>query len=221
MPVPPSDPTARPASTKSEPGRDEPLGGASPSRIWQAFDQQELRRAKAGDPEALGRFFDHYFPRIFALIHRFLGNHEAAKDLTQDVFLKVRRHMSRLDVEDDPAPWLYTVALNACKDYRRSTWWRILWNSTSLDSESVTPELRSAAPNPKEEFLAAEEERRVQTAIVLLPADLRASVLLHDFDGLPHDVIGRITGTSHAAARKRYSRALVLLAELLQEGAHS
>ena len=47
----------------------------------------------------------------------------------------------------------------------------------------------------------------------------RLSVLLHDFEGLSHEHIARITGTSHAAARKRHSRALRALADLLGEGA--
>jgi RNA polymerase sigma-70 factor (ECF subfamily) len=142
---------------------------------------------------------------------------DVAQDITQDIFLKVRRHISRLDIEDDPAPWLYTVAVNACRDHGRSAWWRMLRKSVPLDRD--VPELSSDAVNPEQALMVAEEEDRVQAAVRQLPLDLRMSVVLHDFEGLPHDQIARVTGTSHAAARKRHSRALRALAGLLGEGA--
>ena len=190
-----------------------------PAGHWPPFNRDELRRAQAGDVEALGSFFDHHFDRIFAVVHRFTGSMDAAQDITQDIFLKVRRHISRLDIEHDPAPWLYTVAVNTCRDYRRSAWWRMSRQSVPLDHDSDAPEFSSEAPNPEQALVVAEEERRVQAAIRQLPPDLRMSVVLHDFEGLPHEQIARVTGTSHAAARKRHSRALRTLAGLLEEGA--
>jgi len=186
---------------------------------WPTFDREELKRAQSGDTEALGRFFDHHFDRVFSIVHRFVGSMEAAQDITQDIFLKVRRHISRLDIENDPAPWLYTVAVNACRDHRRSAWRRMTRQSVPLDGDSDRPGLWSNTANPEQELLVAEEEHRVQAAIWRLPPDLRMSVILHDFERLPHDQIARVTGTSHAAARKRHSRALRALAGLLGEGA--
>jgi RNA polymerase sigma-70 factor (ECF subfamily) len=180
-----------------------------------------LKLAQAGDAEALGNLFDHFFDRVFAVVHRFLGHRELAEDITQDIFLKVRRHIGRLDLEVDLAPWLYTVAINACRDHCRSTWWRVSRRSVPLDDHEVAPALVSSTANPERELLVADEERRVRAAVLRLPPDLRISVVLHDFDGLPHDQIARVTGTSHSAARKRHSRALDALAELLQEGTSS
>ncbi|TMQ64595.1 MAG: sigma-70 family RNA polymerase sigma factor [Candidatus Eisenbacteria bacterium] len=220
MPGPPADITGPdsspgPAGSSSGPA----IVSGPPAGHWPAFNREELKRAHSGDGEALGRFFDHYFDRIFSVVHRFVGSVDAAQDITQDIFLKVRRHISRLDIEKDPAPWLYTVTVNACRDYRRSAWWRMSRQSVPLDHDPDTPELSSNATNPEQALVVAEEERRLQAAIRRLPPDLRLSVLLHDFEGLSHEHIARITGTSHAAARKRHSRALRALADLLGEGA--
>ncbi len=190
-----------------------------PTRHWPALDRERLKLAQAGDPEALGHFFDHYFDRIYAVVHLFVGRREVAEDITQDIFLKVRKHIGRLDLEADPAPWLYTVAVNTCRDHRRSTWWRVSRRSVPLDDDAIGPHPASNATNPERALLAAEEQARVRAAIQRLPSDLRMSVILHDFEGLPHDQIARVTGTSHAAARKRHSRALGALAEMLREGA--
>jgi RNA polymerase sigma-70 factor (ECF subfamily) len=188
---------------------------------WPPFDREELKRAQAGDPEALGRFFDHHFGRIFSVVQRFVGRRDVAQDITQDIFLKLRRHIGRLDIEHDPAPWLFTVAVNACRDHRRSAWWRVSRRMVPLDRDPEATALSSNAPDPEQAFVTAEEERRLQAAILRLPPELRLSVILHDFDGLPHEQIAEVTGTTHAAARKRHSRALRALAHMLQEGATS
>ena len=216
MPLRPAD-ASRPGPTPV------PAGGSSGSAVtggpaaghWAAFDLEELRRAKAGDADALGRFFDHHFDRIFSVVQRFVGNREVAEDITQDIFFKVRRHIARLDLERDPAPWLYTVAVNACRDHQRSSWWRAWRRSVPLDSSSELHESVGEAGDPERVFAAARAEHRVQAAIQKLPADLRMSLILHDFEGLPHDRIAQVMGISHAAARKRYSRALNALAVLL------
>lgn len=174
-------------------------------------------RAQAGDPRALGRLFDHYFDRIFSLAHRFTGSREAAEDIVQEVFIKLRRHMGRLDLERDPAPWLYTVAVRACHDHRRSWWWRMSRRSVPIDHPAIAPALSSLDGDPAKAALIAEDERRVQAAIWRLAPDLRTSVILHDFEGIPHEQIAGITGISHAAARKRHSRAMLALERLLTE----
>lgn len=204
-----------PAETK---GGSPVMSGGSAGH-WPAFSPEDLRRAQAGDEEALGRFFDHHFDRIFAVVLRFEGIRDIAEDITQDIFLKVRRHIARLDIQRDPAPWLYTVTVNACRDHHRSAWRRIWRRSVRVDAAPELPDLASEADDPQLAFITAEDEQRVQVAVRQLPLDLRMSVILHDFEGLPHDQIAQVTGTSHAAARKRHSRALRSLAVLLAEDA--
>ena len=134
---------SRPAveSTHGPAAIPEPVAGH-----WPAFDRDDLLRAQGGDGEALGRFFDHYFDRIFSVVHRFIGNVELAEDLTQDIFFKIRRHIGRLDLARDPAPWLYTVAVNACHDHRRSSWWRMSRNGVALDRAGAGAWLASHEP---------------------------------------------------------------------------
>ena len=50
-----------------------------------------------------------------------------------------------------------------------------------------------------------------------LPEPLRLAIVLHDYQGLGHEEIAALTGVHHAAARKRYSRALAALARLLKD----
>lgn len=183
---------------------------------WPPFDPSDLKGVQQGDPQALGRFFDHYCPRIFALVYRFTRSVELSQDLTQEIFFKIRLHIGRLDLERDPAPWLYTVAVNVCRDHQRSSWWRVSRRSVPLEHADTGSGLASPEASPEQALLVAEDNRRIHAAIARLRPDLRMSVVLHDLEGLPHEQVASILHISHVAARKRHSRALQALAALLR-----
>lgn len=180
--------------------------------------REELLRVQRRDPEALGRFFDHYFQFVYGLVARLLGERAAAEDATQDVLLKVHRAIDRIDVDRDPGPWLTTIAYNVCRDRWRSSADRMDRRSASIDDEpEIAHHLRASDPDPEQVALAAERERMVQEALTRLPDGAREVIVLHDYQGLPHDEVAEMLGVSHAAIRKRYSRALQSLAEILRE----
>ena len=185
---------------------------------WPPIPLERLEAVRSRDPVALEAFFEHFFDRIFGLVYRLLGDRHRAEDVTQDVFLKAQRGITQLDTARDPGPWLYTIATNACRDLWRSGAWRMARRSTPTESTIGPGGLRDPNETPDVAALRAERERMVQRAIMSLPEALRIAVMLHDFEGLDHLEIAGITGVSHAAARKRYSRALELLALRLKEG---
>ncbi len=197
--------------------------GAIPGRPWRRdggeawpdLDRDVLMRARAGEPAALGAFFDACFDRLYALAHRFTGRRESAEDILQEVFLKLRRGLGRVDLDRDLAPWLYTVTLNACRDHRRSAWWRFSRRSVDLDEALEGAAPTCGAGEPEQTLMRREERRRVQRAVAMLPEPFRVSILLHDFEGLPHENIARLAGISHEAARQRHVRALRALAAIL------
>jgi len=180
--------------------------------------REELLRVRRRDEDALGRFFDRYFPRVHGLLLRLLGDETAAEDATQEVFLKVYRAIDRLDPDRDPAPWLTTIAYNLCRDRWRSVADRMDRRSSSLEGRpGLSSRLGDDGPDPEERTLALERQALVQRAVARLPEPQREVVLLHDYEGWTHERIARHLDASHAAIRKRYSRALSALAELLKE----
>lgn len=193
-----------------------PAGPAAESRA-RPLDPATLERVRARDPEALGVLYERYFDRVYALVYRLLGERSRAEDAASEVFLKVYRSANQLDPSRDPAPWLMTIATNVCRDLWRSGAYRMAMRAESVDDEVVANRLRSHGSEPERELIAAERERLVQQALLELPDALRTAVVLHDYEGLNHQQIAEITGIEHAAARKRYSRALDALAKRLKD----
>ena len=179
--------------------------------------REELERVRARDPEALGAFFERYFDRVYGLVYYLLGERTAAEDVTQEVFLKVHRAAAQLDAARDPAPWLAAIAYNTCRDLWCSSGDRMRRRSASIEQDAAVNLRLAHHDDPERLALQAERERLVREAIARLPEPMRAAVLLYDYQGLSHQEIAQMTRLNHAAARKRYSRALSALGKLLRE----
>lgn len=188
----------------------------SPAEGASGLDRATLERVRERDPAALGRLFDACFPRVFSLVHRLLGDRTLAEDAAAEVFLKVHRAAHTLDPGRDPSPWLYTIATNVCRDLWRSGAYRMSRRAASVHDEAVADRLSSGADEPERVAMVREREALVRAALAALPDPLRIAIVLHDFQGLSHQEVAGQTGIGHAAARKRYSRALVAMARLLE-----
>ena len=180
------------------------------------LDRATLERVREREPEALGALFDACFPRVFSLVHRLLGDRTLAEDAASEVFLKVHRAAHTLDPGRDPAPWLYTIATNVCRDLWRSGAYRMSRRAASVHDEAVADRLTSGGDQPEQNLIVRERETLVRSALAALPDPLRVAIVLHDYQGLSHQEVAQATGIEHAAARKRYSRALTALAQLLE-----
>ncbi len=177
-----------------------------------------LELVRERDPGALTELFEAFFDRVFGLAYRLLGERTAAEDAVQDVFVKIYGAAHRLDPARDPGPWIITITYNVCRDFWRSRRHRMDSLSSSLDEHPGLGDAASLASDPGgPDLVRREREQKVQEAIAALPEPLRSVVVLHDYQGLGHDEIASIVGASHAAVRKRYSRALGRLGELLKD----
>jgi RNA polymerase sigma factor (sigma-70 family) len=180
------------------------------------LSRETLEAARRREPIALAAFFDRYAAAVFALSFRLLGDREVAEDVTQDVFYKVQRAIDRLDPARDPGPWLTAITCNTCRKHWRSKRYRVSRMSLSWeDTPGLEERLPAPTQDPVKERLTREQAGQVQKALDELPAPLREAVVLHAYQGMGHDQIAETLGISHAAARKRYSRALAELGERL------
>lgn len=181
-----------------------------PDEAW--ADPEILDGVRRRDPKALASFFNGAFPYVYNLAFRLMGSRESAEDVTQDVFVKVYQAADRLQVDRHPKPWLTTITYNACRDAARRTAVR----PEALEDAAVIGERQGESSTPEDVLLRKEREELTEKALLELDEESRAVIIFHDFCGMNHEAIGEMMRLGHAAVRKRYSRALKRMAQIIK-----
>src|SRR5215468_10331303 len=85
------------------------------------IDDRTIEACQQGDSEAFRLVFETYKDRVYSIALCFFdGNEAAAKDVTQDVFLKLMSTISQFQNRSQFSTWLYRLVTNACLDRKRS-----------------------------------------------------------------------------------------------------
>ncbi len=189
--------------------------GSSPPFDRRLDDTREFReRLRERDPDALERFFDLYFDRIYRYVSRSVADEHSAEDLTQEIFMNIHRSLPSYEPSRGLKPWIFTIATNRVRDHWRSRHHREFCRQVSVESDGVADQV-SVSPNTDPE--RAELAQQVRAAIHQLSETSRDTVLLRAYEGLSFEAIGRIVGHNEVAVRKRYSRALSTLRQSLEK----
>ena len=136
----------------------------------------------------------YQFP-LLRLCYAYLQDEEMAKDAVQETFMKAFRNLENFREEASEKTWLSRIAINTCKDLRRSNWFRHVDRSISLDS---LPEPVDSV-EPKDESLTLE--------IIKLPAKLKEVALLCWYQGMTYKEAADTLGISLQAVASRLNRA--------------
>lgn len=155
-----------------------------------------------------------YGRKIYTIAYRLTGDPEEAKDLTQDVFVRVYRNL------DKYAPgtfegWLYRVTKNLFLDRVRRRK-RVLLEPLP-EEEWRQPEDRG--PGPEQRLEQGLLRGDIEQALTQLPPDFRTAVVLCDVQGLTYEEIARATGWPLGTVRSRIHRGRKLLRARLEAAA--
>jgi RNA polymerase sigma-70 factor (ECF subfamily) len=96
--------------------------------------------------------------RIVQLCRLWLNDPHEAEEVAQEVFLKLLQASKTQDSSVAWKAWLTRVALNACRDRRRSSWWK-WWKEKSMELEEG--QIPSRNPTPEEETVSREEREQI------------------------------------------------------------
>ena len=161
--------------------------GATPALA--DLDERALVAAcLAGNREAFDVVVERHRRSVYQLCYRFVGNHEDASDLAQEVFLRAYRGLKTFKGEATLGTWLYRIGVNASL------------NRLSARPPAAEP-LEASAPvvdhslDPAGRLLQDERARRVRAAISRLPKKQRATLILRVYHELSHQEIATIVGS--------------------------
>lgn len=193
-------------------------------RLDDAEDKQLMAALAAGDDFALNRLIGRWQGPLREFVYRFVQHDADTDDILQEVFVRVYRHRTRYRPASRFSTWLFTIAVNLCRNHAAKAQRR---PTVSLDAPenasdgsaeahaSVRRELASPEADPLVTALASERVAAVRAAIAGLPPDLRSAVLLFEYQGLSHAEIATIEGTTSKAIETRLYRARGVLRQRL------
>ena len=165
-----------------------------------------------GQPGAFDLIVERHRRSIYQLCYRFVGNHEDASDLSQDVFLRAYRGLNRFRGQSSIATWLYRIGVNVCLN-------RVSAKKPHMESIEERQHIDSRGESASESVLRAERAVRVRAAVAELPRKQRAVLVLRVYHELSHQEIAEIVGTTVGAVKANVFHALQNLKKLLGEEA--
>jgi len=166
-------------------------------------DAELVDRLRRSDRAAFRELYARYAQPTFAFLMRLARRRDAAEDLQQETWLAVARHAARLAPDSDVGAWIFTVARNQFRSWRR--------RAPEPTADVAVAELAAAAP-------AGAGDVDVERALAALPEMHREILLLVGVEGLSTDRAAHVLAIRPDAARQRLARARAALAEALRAG---
>lgn len=166
----------------------------------------ETEEQPVPDWEEVARRYGRF---LFTVAYRLTGHHDDAQDLVQEVLLRVRRGLETYR-PGSMEGWLSRITTNAFLDeVRRRT-------RRPADAYPDDPDrLLAPAPAPEEALAAVTLPDDVESALLRLPEDFRAAVVLCDVAGLSYQEIGDALDVPVGTVRSRIHRGRAMLREAL------
>jgi RNA polymerase sigma-70 factor (ECF subfamily) len=184
-----------------------------------ALDRADMERLAAGHDAALNDLMARHATPVFHFLCRMVGNEDDANDLAQETFVRVFKSAKSFRANEKFSTWLFTIAANLARNHFR---WRARHPALSLDAENSETEqslgstLPSNSPAPNEAALAGERATAVRAAVKNLPEDLRAAIVLCEWEERSLAEAAVILEATPKAVESRLYRARGILRERLK-----
>ncbi len=178
-------------------------------------DLECIERIKRGDSSAFNGIMDRHYKSVLNLIYRFYGcSREEAEDIAQEVFIRIYRGIQGFEGRSRFFTYLYKVTMNLCFK-KRAVKRRDIPQSVEEMAENT--DVYDGEDSSVERHLERQElSRVVKEAVLSLPEEQRAVVILHKYHDMSYEDMAAALNVSLAAVKSRLHRARLSLKERLK-----
>jgi RNA polymerase sigma-70 factor (ECF subfamily) len=173
-----------------------------------------IERCLAGDQAAWDQIVRQHWRKVFNLAYKFVGRHDEAEDLTQDIFLKIFRALHTFDRRANFQTWLISISRNLCIDHYRSVRKERETMARDVDASTLMPVSRERSPHGELEQI--DLRKRIREALAELPETLREAVVLRDLQEFSYQEIADKLGLPEGTVKSRINRGRLELARQLR-----
>ena len=177
----------------------------------------DVEQACHGDRQAFNRLVLRYQYMIFSLCTHLLGNKNDGDDAAQDAFVKAYLLLGSFRGDGRFSTWLYTIAVNVCRNRQRSFWQKLFKRSSAVgipgidDDAAEMIEIIDSSPLPSQELEKKELRDQIKRAIGLLPCRYRELIVLRDIRQLHYAEIAIIMDVPEGTIKSGIARARLAL----------
>ncbi len=168
-----------------------------------------VERCREGDDLAWEALVRRFQGRVYAVAFHYMRNAEEARDMAQEVFIRVYQRLDSFHGGEGFLAWMLSVTRHACIDRLRRQ--RARPPAEDLCTERGL-ELEAEGPTPEEASDAEAHKRLLYRALAGMKEDNREMILLKEIQGLKFEEIARMLALPIGTVKSRSNRARVELA---------
>ena len=173
-----------------------------------------IEQCLGGDQVAWEAIVKQNWRKVFNVAYKFVGKHDEAEDLTQDIFLKIFKALRTFDRRANFQTWIISISRNLCIDHYRSVRKERQTIAREVDTNDLQPASRERTPYAVAEHQDLREQLR--TALQTLPVTLRTAVVLRDLQELSYQEIADQLGLPEGTVKSRINRGRLELGRQLK-----
>ncbi|MCL5271900.1 MAG: sigma-70 family RNA polymerase sigma factor [Gammaproteobacteria bacterium] len=175
-------------------------------------DKYLIELARNGNELAYNRLLERYNHKVQKIIAFYVNDRSYAKDLAQEVLLKVYRYLRYFKEESQFSTWLNKIIQNTIKNYYRS-------KTLQIDSEAhfVAEQNLTYNNSPEHQLINTEFSIQIENAISRLSEELKLCYGLHVFEGQRYEDIAKKLDCPIGTVRSRIYRARKLVTHFIAQ----
>ena len=173
-----------------------------------------IERCLAGDQDAWEQIVRLHWRKVFNVAYKFVGKHDEAEDLTQDIFLKIFKALKTFDRRANFQTWIISISRNLCIDHYRSVRKERQTIAREVDTSDLQP--ASVERGPYQVVEHGDLRALLRQALQTLPVTLRTAVILRDLHELSYQEIADQLGLPEGTVKSRINRGRIELARQLK-----
>ncbi len=179
-------------------------------------EKEFVTKIKQGDDSAFEELVRKYQNYIFRLAFSMVKDEEDAKELTQEVFIKVYTSIQGFTGRSSLSTWLYRITYNLCLDYLKKNRKKKLLTQSLDDRENIELlSLKADTHTPEEALEAAEIREDIKEGLRTLPQEQRILIEFKDVLDLSYEEILEVTGLKSGTLKSRLFRGRLTLKNYL------
>lgn len=184
-------------------------GGADVEGPFGELEEMALVEAcLAGRSTAFDVIVERHQRSVYRLCYRFVGNHEDASELSQEVFLRAYRGLGSFRGQSSLATWLYRIGVNVCLN-------RVSAKKVQTEPIDEHQHIETRSESAADRVLKRERAAQVRAAVARLPPAQRAVLILRAYHEMSHKEIAGVLGSSVGAVKANFFHALRNLKKLI------